>query len=460
MTGFIPTRARILKTVPEIRGPVVYWMNRDQRVHDNWALLHAQHIAAEFNVPVFVLHIIPEEYPPIALRQYGFMLRGLQKVEVDLKKFNIQFSVYTGSHVKIMEHLVNRNKIGCLVTDFSPLRDHQGALSKLVHRLPVNIIEVDSHNIVPCWIASDKQEYAAATIRPKIHRLLEQYLDNFPAVKRQVKEWRSDFQPPDWENLWQNPAIDRSVPEIDWLVPGEAAAIKTLDAFLEHRLEQYAVDRNNPVLPGQSNMSPYLHFGQISAQRIALETMRHPGNNAAKDAYLEELIIRRELADNYCLFNPSYDRVEGFHPWAQKSLNEHIVDRRDYTYTSEEFEEGRTHDPLWNAAQREMASTGKMHGYMRMYWAKKILEWSPSPSEAMAAAIYLNDKYEIDGRDPNGYAGIAWSIGGVHDRAWFNRPVYGKIRYMNCNGCKSKFNVEQYIQRNSIKKEHEDIFAG
>ena len=158
------------------------------------------------------------------------------------------------------------------------------------------------------------------------------------------------------------------------------------------------------------------------------------------------MIIRRELSDNFCEYEKNYDYFEGFHHWAQKSLNEHRNDEREYIYTDEQFEEADTHDPLWNAAQNQMKTTGKMHGYMRMYWAKKILEWSPSPEIALQVAINLNDKYELDGRDPNGYTGIAWSIGGIHDRAWFERPVYGKIRYMNYNGCKSKFNVFKYIE--------------
>ena len=192
-------------------------------------------------------------------------------------------------------------------------------------------------------------------------------------------------------------------------------------------------------------MSPYFHFGHISTQRVALEIKNSSLKNEDKNSFLEEMIVRRELSDNFCEYEPNYDYFEGFHSWAKKTLNEHRDDERDYLYPKEQFEEAKTHDPLWNAAQNQMREQGKMHGYMRMYWAKKILEWSPSPEIAMQIAIELNDKYELDGRDPNGYAGIAWSIGGVHDRAWFERPVYGKIRYMNYNGCKTKFNVNSYI---------------
>ena len=180
---------------------------------------------------------------------------------------------------------------------------------------------------------------------------------------------------------------------------------------------------------------------------MALGVESRCGHDASREAFLEELIVRRELADNFCFYQPNYDTFAGFPAWAQKTLNQHRRDRREKLYTAEELESGRTHDELWNAAQRHMVQRGKMHGYMRMYWAKKILEWTASPEEAQAVAIYLNDRYELDGRDPNGYAGIAWSIGGVHDRAWFERPVFGKIRYMSYNGCRSKFKVEAYINQ-------------
>ena len=209
-------------------------------------------------------------------------------------------------------------------------------------------------------------------------------------------------------------------------------------------------DRNDPLKNGQSNLSPYLHFGQIAAQRVALEVMGSSGPTDARKAFLEELIVRRELSDNFCFYNPRYDRVDGFPAWAQATLERHRRDPRDYGYTPEQFEQAQTHDDLWNAAQREMVRTGKMHGYLRMYWAKKILEWTPSPEEALKIAITLNDRYELDGRDPNGYTGIAWSLGGVHDRPWGERKVFGLIRYMSANGCKSKFDVKGYIQKQLI----------
>jgi len=231
--------------------------------------------------------------------------------------------------------------------------------------------------------------------------------------------------------------------------PGESEAIKSLKNFLKNKFDKYNELRNDPTKNAQSNLSAYLHFGQISAQRVALNTQKITGNQESEKVFLEELIVRRELSDNFCYYNKNYDSFEGFHDWAKTSLNEHRKDEREYLYNLEQFEKANTHEDLWNAAQLQMVKTGKMHGYMRMYWAKKILEWSKSPDDALKIAIYLNDKYELDGRDPNGYTGIAWSIGGIHDRPWFERPVYGKIRYMNRNGAEKKFDIKSYINKYS-----------
>jgi deoxyribodipyrimidine photo-lyase len=216
---------------------------------------------------------------------------------------------------------------------------------------------------------------------------------------------------------------------------------------MKNKLNGYALQRNDPALDATSNLSPYLHFGNISAQRVALTVQAVHGKKNAKEAFLEELIVRRELADNFCFYNKDYDTFKGFPAWAMKTLHEHRDDKREYIYSLPQFERAETHDPLWNAAQMEMITQGETHGYMRMYWCKKILEWTRTPEEAIRTAIFLNDKYELDGRDPNGYAGVAWSIGGVHDRAWGTRKVFGKIRFMSYNGCKSKFDIEKYIEK-------------
>jgi deoxyribodipyrimidine photo-lyase len=210
-------------------------------------------------------------------------------------------------------------------------------------------------------------------------------------------------------------------------------------------LEFYDERRNDPGANAQSGLSPYLHFGQISAQRVALEAEKYDRHLPSQESFLEELIVRRELSDNFCYYNDRYDSFDGFPDWARKTLNDHRSDPREHLYVLEILEAAGTHDPLWNAAQKEMVTGGKMAGYMRMYWAKKILQWSISPETALTDAIYLNDRYSLDGNDPNGYTGVAWSIGGVHDRPWFEREIFGKVRYMSQAGCRRKFNVERYI---------------
>ncbi|HPQ38781.1 MAG TPA: deoxyribodipyrimidine photolyase, partial [bacterium] len=214
---------------------------------------------------------------------------------------------------------------------------------------------------------------------------------------------------------------------------------------IQSRLDRYAEERNDPVRDFQSHLSPWFHFGQIAPQRAAL-AIQASGSPGTGDA-LEQLIVRRELSDNFCFYVETYDQFEGFPEWARTTLETHMPDPRDAVYRIDQFESAATHDPLWNAAQKEMVIRGKMHGYLRMYWAKKILEWSPEPRMALRTAIDLNDRYSLDGRDPNGYTGIAWSIGGRHDRPWFERPVFGKIRYMSFNGAARKFDVNAYIRR-------------
>jgi deoxyribodipyrimidine photo-lyase len=251
----------------------------------------------------------------------------------------------------------------------------------------------------------------------------------------------------DWKKTLASLKVDSSIGEIDWLKPGEKSARAHLKKFIKEKLARYPEDRNDPNLDGQSNLSPYLHFGQLSPLRAALEVKNSSAPKEAKEAFLEELIVRRELSDNFCFHQPKYDKVDGFPEWAQKNAAEHRDDRREYLYTPKQLEAAETHDDLWNAAQTELVKRGTIPGYLRMYWGKKILEWTETPEEAMAAAIDLNDRYQLDGRDPNGYAGVAWSIGGVHDRPWPSRKVFGKVRYMNYNGCRRKFNVKAYIAR-------------
>ena len=442
-----PKRVRMLNWGRPGPGPVAYWMSRDQRARDNWALLFAQQLALQHRAALVVIFCLAPTFLGATRRQYGFLLEGLQEVEQYLTERNVPFCLLIGDPEKELPDFVTRHGIGLLVTDFDPLRIKSKWKTGVAARIDIPVYEVDAHNVVPCWVASPKQEYAAYTFRPKIHRALPQFLEPLPIVETHPFSCQ-EVKGTDWQAAAHTLQIDEHVQEVDWLQPGEQAAHNVLRSFLDTKLQYYVDRRNDPTQDGQSNLSPYLHFGQISAQRVALDVEACPVPDAAKKAFLEELVVRRELSDNFCFYSSHYDSFAGFPDWAQETLNAHRQDPREYTYSLDEFEHAQTHDDLWNAAQWEMAHKGKMHGYMRMYWAKKILEWSESPERALEIATRLNDKYELDGRDPNGYTGIAWSIGGVHDRAWKERRVFGKIRYMSGRGAQRKFNVQDYVQQN------------
>ncbi len=443
MTSLVdPKRARILSEHPLKDGPVVYWMSRDQRANDNWALLYAQELATSRAVPLAAVFCLAPRFMGAGSRQYHFMLTGLKEVQQNLSRLGIAFFLLYGDPGLEIPRFLEEFSAGALVSDFSPLRISRGWKNAIAAQITIPFYEVDAHNVIPCWHASIKQEWAAYTFRPKVHRLMGEFLVDFPLMKRQKIRCPIEVEC-DWKRAEQSIEAE-SVADANWLVPGEAAARAVLDDFLGRKLSCYDGDRNDPTKDGQSNLSPYLHFGQISAQRAALQALSGPTDASA---FLEELVVRKELADNFCYYNPQYDSVGSFPAWAKETLQLHQKDRREHLYSLNELERAETHDDLWNASQKEMLCRGKMHGYLRMYWAKKILEWSDSPADALHAAIYLNDKYELDGRDPNGYAGIAWSIGGLHDRAWKEREIFGKVRYMSYNGSRSKFNVPAYIKK-------------
>lgn len=440
-------RIRSLNDVPVRKGPVVYWMSRDQRIADNWALLHAQEIALAHKQPIMVVFCLVPEFLGATMRHYRFMLKGLTELEAGLQKLNIGFYLLNGKPEDEISRFCSTNGAGALVGDFSPLRLNRQWKTGVVKNISVPFFEVDAHNVVPCLAASPKQEYAAYTIRPKINKLLPEFLTDLPRVIKHPYKAMGQTHPNDWEAAKGLLRVDNTGKETLHFAHGEAAAQEAMCSFINNKLARYDEDRNDPTRDGQSNLSPYLHFGQLGAQRLAYEVRQAGKLELEVESFLEELLVRRELSDNFCFHNEHYDSVEGFPRWAQETLAAHSTDPKEYLYTLEEFESSQTDDPLWNTAQSEMVITGKMHGYMRMYWAKKILEWTESPKQAMEFAIYLNDRYSLDGRDPNGYSGIAWSIGGVHDRAWGERPIFGKIRYMSYKGIKSKFNIAGYIDK-------------
>ena len=443
-------RVRIVRRGEQGKGPVVYWMSRDQRAHDNWALLHAQEQALVRGRPLVVVFCLDVRYPAANLRHFGFLLRSLELVRQDLKEYAIPLVLLQGTPDTSLPAFLNDADAALLVTDFDPLRIKRLWKAQVARACRSSIHEVDAHNIVPCWLVSDKREYAAYTIRPKLRVHLPQFLTDFPKLRTHPYrgDTRSSVAIEVEELLAAIP--DTRVPEITWLEPGEKAAGKLLASFLAERLDAYENERNDPCVQGQSDLSPYFHFGQLSPQRVAWEVQQSNGAQGSKEAYLEELIVRRELSDNYCWYEEAYDDFKAFPDWAKKSLDEHRKDVRPHRADSSTMEQGETGEELWNACQRDLVNRGKLHGYLRMYWAKKILEWSSSPEEAMETCIRLNDRYSLDGRDPNGYAGIAWSIGGVHDRAWAERPIFGKVRYMNAAGLRRKFAIDEYVRRVSI----------
>lgn len=428
------------------KGPIVYWMNRDMRLEDNWALLHAYDWAKAEDRPLVVAYNLLPAYLGGRPRHLWFKLEALRELSEKAEALSIPFTVFFGEDAtKQMVTAFKKWDVAGWVTDFCPLRLPREWKVKIDQALQVPAVEVDAHNIVPCWIASPKLEVGARTLRPKIHRLLPTFLTNIPALKKSTLK---PFRVPacHWNRWAKEGGADAE--GVDWIVPGAKAAHKALKEFVGADLNGYDEDRNDPTKDAQSNLSPWLHYGNISAQRIAWDVRASKTiPSADKEAFLEELIVRRELSDNFCYYQPRYDSVSAFSAWATKSLFAHVQDERDFIYDYKTFERAKTHDDLWNAAQREMVVTGKMHGYMRMYWAKKLLEWTKTPADALAIGLKLNDAYELDGRDPNGYAGMAWSVGGIHDRAWFSRPVFGNVRYMNRNGCARKFDVEAYILR-------------
>ena len=435
-------------------GDIYYWMTREQRLEDNWALNYACRWADLKKRSLKILFFLPPRREEFAVKSYEFMIGGLVRMreEARQKGFSL-YILHSCDPENLFRERAARGMLGGLVCDFHPLREFRGERERIAGRLEIPVREVDGHNIVPCRYVSDKQEFAAYTLRNKIAPLLTRFLREIPppqvpgsAVLRSADEGMEPYS----SFILKKEDLERLISS-EPVYPGEPGyegGMERLYQFLHKKWDLYGTERNNPVKEALSGLSPYLHFGQIAPQTAAFEAARLGGITTLKGGFLDEIIVRRELSDNFCFHNARYDREEGFPDWARQTLAKHGGDPRPYLYSPEELEEGVTHDDLWNAAQKQMADKGKMHGYMRMYWAKKILEWSPSAGSAMERAVYLNDKYSLDGEDPNGYAGCAWAIGGLHDRAWQERPVFGKIRYMNEAGCRRKFPVKDYIREN------------
>jgi deoxyribodipyrimidine photo-lyase len=424
---------------------VLYWMQAAQRAEYNHALEYAIRTANKLNKPVLVFFGITESWPEANQRHYYFMLEGLKEVREALEAKGIQMVIRRDSPDSGAAELVKDAAL--VIVDVGQLRIQKKWRASVAGRIDCSLYEVETNQIVPVQEASSKENFSAGTFRPRITKKLDYYLVPLKHSKPKLDSLGMKFQTfniDDIDKALSKLDIDRSVTKVDGFHGGTKEAKRRLSDFLKKKLDRFAEKRNDPTTDYVSNMSPYLHFGQISPLYIALNVSKT--SSPGKDAYLEELIVRRELSHNFVFYNDSYDKFACLEPWAKRTLNFHCSDKREYVYTFEQFEKAQTHDPYWNAAQKEMVITGKMHGYMRMYWGKKILEWSRNPQTGFKIALQLNNKYELDGRGPNAFAGVAWCFG-KHDRAWGERPVFGKIRYMNAAGLKRKFDADAYVKK-------------
>ena len=427
---------------------VLYWMQASQRTQLNHAMTYAMEMANGLDKPLLVYFGLTDSYPEASERHYRFMLEGLQEVQRELESQGIQFILLRTSPPEGAE-LLSRNA-SLVVTDRGYLRIQRAWREELLSRIRCPLVQVESDVMVPVDETSLKEEYSAATIRRKIERLLPRY--SVPLEEVRVRRPSLDLETgvtalslKDLDGLLDQLDIRRDVPPVSHLFKGgHEEATRRLTVFIHEKLPHYGEGRNDPASDFASNLSPYLHFGQISPLEIYLSLYDH--QSESKRVFLDELIIRRELAMNFTERNEDYDSYRSIASFARVTLEKHRDDERPYIYSFEELEEGRTHDIYWNAAQLEMVHTGKMQGYMRMYWGKKVLEWTSSPESAYETLVHLNDKYSLDGRDPNGYAGIAWCFG-KHDRPWKERPVFGTVRYMNAKGLERKFKMKDYVEK-------------
>ncbi|MFP4466159.1 MAG: deoxyribodipyrimidine photo-lyase [Candidatus Goldiibacteriota bacterium] len=424
---------------------VLYRMQASQRASYNHALEFAVLKANELKLPVHTVFGITPSYSGAALRHYIFMLEGLKETAENLGKRGISFSLHKGEPFEQAVKLLKN--AAAVVVDRGYTRIQREWREKAAEKTNCAFYMVESDVIVPVETASPKEEYSAATIRKKIKKLLPEFIAPFEStgvIKKSRLKIKGDLNVNDRLRILKDIKIDELPGKTSYFKGGEKEAKKRLKMFMDEKLGEYGEKSSDPSLECVSYMSPYIHFGQISPLYITEQVLR--AGQRVSERYLEELIIRRELAVNFVFYNKDYDSIKCLPGWAAKTLKEHSGDKREYKYSPEQLENAETHDVYWNAAQNQMRQTGHMHGYMRMYWGKKVIEWSSAPEKAYETLVYLNDKYELDGRDPNGYAGIAWCFG-KHDRAWTERNIFGKIRFMNAKGLERKFNIKEYAEK-------------
>ncbi|HKU76723.1 MAG TPA: deoxyribodipyrimidine photo-lyase [Pyrinomonadaceae bacterium] len=430
---------------------VLYWMQMFKRANHNYALNFAIQMANEHGLPLVVYEGLKFYYPWANDRFHTFILEGVAEKQAEFAERGIRYVFYLQRNDRDQKHTVAKlaHEAALLVTDDYPcfiIPEHNERIAQL--KLPV--YAVDANGMVPLS-ALPKEEYAAYTIRPKIHRLLPDLPRNIVTPPVEVQNATLEVDSPETAVTADNIAelvaqcdIDHSVKPSNLYHGGTAAGRKRLKHFVSNILPQYDKTHNEPSIDGVSRLSPYLHFGFLSIQEIvaAAETAKAP--KAAKDAFLEQAIVRRELSFNLTRHNPHYDSLKSLPPWALQTMREHAGDPHPELIDEEIIEAAETYDELWNAAQRELVNTGHLHNYVRMLWGKKVIEWQRTYEMAFELLVHLNNKYALDGRDPNSYAGILWCFG-KHDRPWFEREIFGTIRYMTSQSMAKKFNARRYM---------------
>jgi deoxyribodipyrimidine photo-lyase len=442
---------------------VVYWMQRAQRGRDNHAVDVAVNAANALGLPLVVYFAAISNFPHANLRHYAFLNQGLPDIEEDLAARNIAFVMRRAPN-ESHERLFADVNAAMVIGDENPMREPERWRRDLASRLRIPFWTVDADVVVPSKLI-ERAQYGAYTIRPRLQRLLPDFLHGYENPRAE-KEWkrpkgfRADDVRKDITRGWMD--LDRTVLPVGAWQGGTHAGLKRLRYFVDTMLGDYETTRNKPEIDGSSCLSPYLHFGHVGPLTISLAVeaavKKNPQLRSARDAFFNELIVWRELAVNFVRYTDNYDSYECAEPWAKQTIAEHAKDEREFLYTLSELESAKTHDGLWNAAQMQMLRDGWMHNVMRMYWAKKILEWTPDVKTAVKYAVHLNDKYFLDGRDPNGYAGVAWAILGKFDRAWGERPIFGKIRYMSGASTGRKFDSKRYMEQMQVLPQQGGLF--
>ncbi len=442
------------KPVNEKARYVLYWMQMYKRVENNHALIWAIRKANELKLPVVVYEGLKYYYPWASDRLHTFILEGVEEKRKAFDKVGIRYVFYLQKDESSPRNAVAKlaKDAALIVTDDFPCFIIPGHNRRIAERAEIAVHAVDSNGVIP-MSKFEKEEYAAYTIRPKIHKFLDNYLK--PVVEESVDNgstkldldapFETEVTSDNISELVAECDIDHSVKPSDVYKGGTPEGRKRLKKFVSDILCNYDSTRNKPELDGSSRLSSYLHFGFLSPIEIALAVRESDAPDESKDAYLEELIVRRELSYNMTRHNDKYDSLDALPDWVHKTMREHAKDEREHIYLLEELEAGETHDELWNAAQREMVATGEMHNYIRMLWGKNVIAWSKSYEVAFETLVHLNNKYCLDGRNPNSYAGILWCFG-KHDRPWMERDVFGTIRYMTSRSTGKKFDSKKYIE--------------